>query len=275
MQANMSYADMSPLTFGSVFGVKRGGLLQGIEEFTVTWRLAPIIGLVALLCPVVAKAQTNLDQGKTPSQIFANACVECHKEPRGLARGRSASALTEFLREHYTTNGQQAASLAAYVLGGRSADTPPPATQGHGPKPVPERASVEEPKPNRQGRFSGKPEERSTRNPPVPTTRPGELASPNEQPSIMRPVVAPAATAHNRRKDQRVPPRQRQANPMGCKPRPAVVEPAGSGEPSNRESGREQSSPATSAAPTQAAPAESAPAASGENSAAPRDQVPD
>ena len=82
----------------------------------MTWRLVPIIGLVALLCPVVAKAQTNLDQGKTPSQIFANACVECHKEPRGLARGRSASALTDFLREHYTTNGQQAASLAAYKI---------------------------------------------------------------------------------------------------------------------------------------------------------------
>jgi len=250
--------------------------LQGIEEFTVTWRLAPIIGLVALLCPAVAKAQTNLDQGKTPSQIFANACVECHKEPRGLAKGRSASALTEFLREHYTTNGQQAASLAAYVLGGRSADTPPPATQGHGPKPVPERASVEEPKPNRQGRFSGKPEERSTRNPPVPTTRPGELASPNEQPSIMRPVVAPAATAHNRRKDQRVPAAPTPSEPDGLQaPAAAVVEPAGSGEPSNRESGREQSSPATSAAPTQAAPAEPAPAATGENSAAPRDQVPD
>jgi hypothetical protein len=239
----------------------------------VTWRLVPIIGLVALLCPAVAKAQTNLDQGKTPSQIFANACVECHKEPRGLARGRSASALTEFLREHYTTNGQQAASLAAYVLGGRSADTPPPAPQGHGPKPVPERASVEEPKPNRQGRPSGKPEERSTRN---PAARPSEPAIPNEQPSVMRPVVAPAATAHSRRKDQRVPAAPTPSEPDGMQaPAAAVVEPASSGEPSNHESGREQSSPATSAAPTRAVPAESVPAPSGENSAAPRDQVPD
>jgi len=53
-----------------------------------------------LLCPALAKAQTNLDQGKSPSQIFANACVECHKDPHGLARGRSASALADFLREH-------------------------------------------------------------------------------------------------------------------------------------------------------------------------------
>jgi hypothetical protein len=242
----------------------------------VTWRLAPIIGLVALLCPALAKAQTNLDQGKSPSQIFANACVECHKDPHGLARGRSASALADFLREHYTTNAQQAAALAAYVSGGRSADIPSPAAQGRGPKPVPERASVEEPKPNRPGRFSGKPEDRSTRNPPLgPTARPGEQASPAEQPSMMRPVVGPAASVHSRRRDQRVP-APTPSEPDGMRaPAAAAVEPVGAGEPSNRASGREQSSPATSAAPPQAAPAESAPAASGENSAAPRDQVPD
>jgi len=249
--------------------------LQGIKEFSVTWRLAPIIGLVALLCPALAKAQTNLDQGRTPSQIFANACVECHKDAHGLARGRSASALTDFLREHYTTNGQQAASLAAYVLGGRSADTPPPAAQGRGPKPVPERASVEESKPaNRQGRFSGKPEEHSTRAPPGATARPSEQASPSEQPSIMRPVVGPAATAHNRRKDLRVPAPTPSEPDMGIQTPAAAAEPAGLGEPPNREPGREQGSP-TSAVPAEAAPAESAPAASGENSAGPRDHIPD
>ena len=242
------------------------------------WRFAPIIGLVALLCPVVAKAQTNLDQGKSASQIFANACVECHKEPRGLARGRSASALTDFLREHYTTNGQQAAALAAYVLGGRSADTAPtaPVTQGRG-KPVPERALAEEPKPNRQGRVSGRPEERSTRNPAGQAARPSEQASPNEQPTIMRPIVGPAPTAHNRRKEQRVPaptPSEPDAGGMQA-PAAAAAEPAGSSEPPNREPSREPSSSATSAVPTEAAPVQSAPAASGENSAVPRDHIPD
>jgi hypothetical protein len=242
----------------------------------VTWRLAPIIGLVALLCPVAAKAQTNLDQGKTPSQIFANACVECHKDPHGLAKGRSASALTDFLREHYTTNSQQAASLAAYVLGGRNADTAPPAAQGRAPKPVPERASVEEPKLNRQGRVSGKPEERSSRNPAGQTGRPVEQAIPNEQPSMMRPVIGPAATAHNRRKDQRIPvPTPSEPDTGMQAPAAAAAEPNGSSGPPNREPTREHSSPATSAAPAEVAPAESAPAASGENSAAPRDQVPD
>jgi hypothetical protein len=245
----------------------------------VTWRLAPIIGLVVLLCPVLAKAQTNLDQGKSASQIFANACVECHKEPRGLAKGRSASALTEFLREHYTTNGQQAAALAAYVLGGRSVETapPPPAAQGR-VKPVPERASAEEPKPPRQGRNSGKPEERSTRNPAGQAARPSEQASPNEQPSIMRPIVGPPPTAHNRRKDQRVPsaPTPSEPDTSGMQaPAAAAAEPAAPSEPSTREPIREQSSPATSAVPSEPAPAPSAPAASGDNSGAPRDHIPD
>jgi hypothetical protein len=244
----------------------------------VTRRLAPIIGLVALLCPVLAKAQTNLDQGKSASQIFANACVECHKEPRGLAKGRSASALTEFLREHYTTNAQQAAQLAAYVLGGRSADTAPPAPPAQGrTKPMPERASAEEPKPNRQGRTpSGKPDERSTRSPAREAARPSEQTSPNEQPTIMRPVVGPPPTAHNRRKDQRVPaPTPSEPDTGGMQaPAAAAAEPAGSSEPASREPAREQSAPVTSTVPAEAAPAPSAPAASGD-SAVPRDHIPD
>jgi hypothetical protein len=246
----------------------------------VTPRLAPIIGLVALLCPVLAKAQTNLDQGKSASQIFANACVECHKEPRGLAKGRSASALTDFLREHYTTNGQQAAALAAYVLGGRSVETAPaaPATPGRA-KPTPERATAEEPKPGRQGRIPGRPDERSTRNPASQAARPSEQASPNEQPTIMRPIVGPAPTARNRRKDQRAPaPTPSEPDTGGMQaPAAAAAEPAGGSEPPNREPNREPGPPATStsAVPAEAAPAAPAPAASGDNAAVPRDHIPD
>jgi hypothetical protein len=244
----------------------------------VTWRLAPVIGLVVLLCPVMAKAQTNLDQGKSASQIFANACVECHKEPRGLAKGRSASALTDFLREHYTTNAQQAAQLAAYVLGGRSADTAPPATPSR-TKPAPERALVEEPKPPRQGRTPGKPEERAARNPAGQAAKPAEQAGPSEQPTFMHPIVGPAATAHNRRKDQRLPaPTPSEPDTGGMQPpAAAAAEPAGSAEPSSREPSREPGPPAasTSTVPTETAPAPAAPAASGDNSAVPRDHIPD
>ena len=100
----------------------------------MNWRLAPTIGLVAVLAPAMAHGQTNLDQGKSASQIFASACVECHKAPRGLAKGRNSAALTDFLREHYTTSRDQAAALAAYVLGGRGAEPVGGTAQGQGSK---------------------------------------------------------------------------------------------------------------------------------------------
>lgn len=103
----------------------------------MTRGLLPIIGMFAVLAPALAQAQTNLDQGKSAAQIFASDCAECHKSQSGLAKGRNSEALTEFLREHYTTSRNQAAALAAFVLGVR------------GPKPAPDRAnaSVEEAKP--------------------------------------------------------------------------------------------------------------------------------
>jgi mono/diheme cytochrome c family protein len=72
-------------------------------------------------------------QGKTPAQIFANDCAACHKPTRALANGKNRFALTEFLREHYTTSREQAAGLAAYVLGAgfgaKPANEPPKSTK--------------------------------------------------------------------------------------------------------------------------------------------------
>lgn len=246
----------------------------------MAWRLAFVTGLAALLCPALAKAQTNLDQGKSPAQIYATVCVECHKEPHGLAKGRSAAALADFLREHYTTNAQQAASLAAYVAGGRAADTAP-ATQGRGAKPAPEHASVEEPKPNRQGRLA-RPEERSRRNPAGQATRPAEQEDSTEQPTITRPVSTPPATsAHNRHKEPKTPaPTATTTEPDagGRAPNAAAAEPAPAGEPPIREQGpppAAAATPAAAAAPASAAPAEAAPAEAGENAPVPRDHIPD
>jgi hypothetical protein len=60
--------------------------------------------------------QTNIDQGKPASELFANYCAVCHKSTRGLANGRNSLSLSLFLREHYAASGQQAAALAAYVI---------------------------------------------------------------------------------------------------------------------------------------------------------------
>ncbi|MFZ0837227.1 MAG: hypothetical protein WAM77_07225, partial [Xanthobacteraceae bacterium] len=43
-------------------------------------------------------------------------CSGCHSSPWHLAHGRNERSLTGFLREHYTTNAQSAASLANYLI---------------------------------------------------------------------------------------------------------------------------------------------------------------
>ena len=91
-----------------------------------------------------ASAQTNIDQGKSPAEIFANACAVCHKTTRGLATGQNSLMLSSFLREHYTASKDQAAALAAYVLASGGSGPAPQAAQ----KPSAEhpRTAVEEPR---------------------------------------------------------------------------------------------------------------------------------
>lgn len=83
-------------------------------------RLGPAIGMASLAVAVMAaeptRGQTNIDQGKPASELFANYCAVCHKSTRGLANGRNSLTLSLFLREHYAASSQQAAALAAYVI---------------------------------------------------------------------------------------------------------------------------------------------------------------
>lgn len=55
--------------------------------------------------------QGNIDAGKSPAQMFADTCSNCHRRPSELKRGASAS----FLRQHYTPGAQEAAAMAAYL----------------------------------------------------------------------------------------------------------------------------------------------------------------
>ena len=237
----------------------------------MNWRLAPTIGLVAVLAPAMAHGQTNLDQGKSASQIFAAACVECHKAPRGLAKGRNSAALTDFLREHYTTSRDQAAALAAYVLGGRGAEPVGGTAQGKGQKPAAERAErgppsgeePREPKPTKRQARQSKPEEGTrteAKSDAKPEVKPDIELVPGERP--------PTATTRGRRKEPRMP--QSPVEPAGVAPAPTavVVEPAPS-TPPNPE-------PSPAATPT-TTPEPSAPgdAASGESGPVPRDNIPD
>lgn len=139
-------------------------------EIGVSRRLWPAVVLLAALAPSVARAQVNIDEGKTPAHIFSSDCMVCHKSTRGLANGRAASDLVGFLSEHYTSSHQEAAAMAAYVLAGGGGDKTPPQT--HAPKLSPDSpvAVGDEPKvpPGRQAKRQAKPGEEV---PPGPKTK--------------------------------------------------------------------------------------------------------
>jgi hypothetical protein len=73
---------------------------------TVPW----VIGIAVAVAASQACAQSNLDAGKSPAQIFSDTCNACHRSPRELKQTSPG-----FLREHYTTGGREAAAMAAYL----------------------------------------------------------------------------------------------------------------------------------------------------------------
>ena len=98
------------------------------------------IGLLALLAPFTAAKAQNLDAGKSAAQIFAEACSGCHRSPREVRGNANAS----FLREHYTTGGEMASTMAAYLAGSGGDPRGPGAAQPK-QKSAPATASRESP----------------------------------------------------------------------------------------------------------------------------------
>jgi hypothetical protein len=84
--------------------------------------LATVTLLIGCFAAGQAPAQ-NLEAGKSPAQIFAGACNACHKSPRGLLKTVPAGSLPGFLRQHYTTSGDMASLLSAFLVSNGAADT--------------------------------------------------------------------------------------------------------------------------------------------------------
>jgi mono/diheme cytochrome c family protein len=72
-----------------------------------------IAGVLAVLVASSALPQGNIDAGKSPAQMFADTCSNCHRRPSELKRGASAG----FLRQHYTPGAQEASAMASYLAG--------------------------------------------------------------------------------------------------------------------------------------------------------------
>jgi hypothetical protein len=241
----------------------------GPEEESVYRRLAPAIGLVAGLAPAVfpalAHAQVNIDQGKSPAEIYSSDCATCHKTPRGLAAGRNTLMLSAFLREHYTASPDQAGALAAYVLGAGGAE-PAPKQKPEAEHARAEEPSAAEPKPATHPiRAAAKPEE---------DKRPKQQEAKREErpasPAGAEKRQAAPQTASREVKREPVPVN---AAPAAPEPAPVAATPAANAAPSAAvQSPNPVTSPELSPTTSAAVPAEEEPSA---GAAVPRDNIPD
>ena len=114
-----------------------------------------LFGIAAAAAVAPAQAQSNLDAGKSPAQIFADTCNACHRSPREIKKTTPA-----FLREHYTTGLREATAMAAYLANvgsdPRAVQQRRPPAMGAGQTPAPEThpptapATAEQTKPETQ-----------------------------------------------------------------------------------------------------------------------------
>jgi len=237
----------------------------------VTRGLAPMIGLLAGLAPVAAHAQTSIDQGKSPATIFAETCATCHKTARGLANGKGSYALSGFLAEHYTTGREQAAALAAYVLGA-----------GSGPKPQVERPANAAGDPKTNNRQTRKPDEApppaNAKLQPAPAdeakSRDGAIAveepsrtgrQPGDKRREMRPGMA---TRGGQRREPEAPLSGPEPGGIAHEPAALAREPSADASPHPSEAPSPEASPAPGATL-------STDSATGEATPVPRDNIPD
>lgn len=101
-----------------------------------------VLGAVCALLGPAALAQ-NIDEGKSAQRLFADTCVNCHRSPNGLAKGRFRPTLFLFLQDHYTTSKSEAWELSSYLASvdtsqsGRSKKTKQTRSSKRPPAPVP------------------------------------------------------------------------------------------------------------------------------------------
>ena len=151
-----------------------------------------MVGAAVWVAMLPAQAQSNLDAGKSPAQIFADTCNACHRSARELKQTSG-----RFLLEHYTTGGQEAAAMAAYLA---SVGSDPRAVQQRRPPAMgagqaATTAARRTPPAADQGR---QPETQTA----LPATTPGRRAP--ATPEHSSPGSAPAATLKPRRPSESV-----------------------------------------------------------------------
>jgi hypothetical protein len=77
-------------------------------------RALTLAAIVMLSCSA-ARAQENLDAGKSAPKLFAESCSACHRNAKGLAKGRFSFTLYLYLQKHYASNASSAWALTQYL----------------------------------------------------------------------------------------------------------------------------------------------------------------
>lgn len=253
------------------FPVRKSGR-SGLREIAVVRRLAAALGLIVVLAPAATLAQVNIDQDKSPAQLYAGDCAACHKSVRGLANGRSASALAGFLGEHYTASSREAAAIAAYVLasGGGAASPAPARAKPEGER---TRANADEPR-NREVRRpvqpEGKPPANAAARKPEPERRAAAEAG---QPGSAH---GPAAERHER--GARMRGRNKPVEGVNPSPAPPAPEPGAASEAKTAVAApppAQAAAPAPQGSPASAELKAAAPGEPNEATPVPRDNIPD
>ena len=153
--------------------------------------LATVLFLIGFCAADAALAQaTNLEAGKTPSQIFASTCNACHKSPRGLLKTVAPGSLPGFLRQHYTTSPDMAGVLASYLISNGATDTRYQAKDGKDGKDKKDGAKEKDANTNPGSRLNTRaaasarrrpPSRRARRASPAPEGRQKRAARPSEE----------------------------------------------------------------------------------------------
>jgi hypothetical protein len=159
-----------------VIVVRVGRVVRRVVPSAVTL----VIGAATVLAAVPAFAQSNLDAGKSPAQIFSDTCGACHRSPRELKPTSPG-----FLREHYTTGAREAATMAAYLASvgsdPRAVQQRRPPALGAKPPPAPSEtsAAVRPPQavPAGAGGEQGKPEAQKPETPKPEAQKPETQAA--------------------------------------------------------------------------------------------------
>jgi hypothetical protein len=231
--------------------------------------LATVMLLIGCLAADEARAQaTNLEAGKSPSQIFAGTCTACHKSPRGLLKTVPASALPGFLRQHYTTSGDMASVLSSYLVSNGATDTRYQAKdqpkQGKDGKPVQEAKPAAPP--DQLDRFGRRQHPAAAQEaakpdgdgiaPQAESARPGRngkrLARPGETPDTAKP--ADGQTPVQAATDPKMGARQK----LTKRGKPGAEEPPKMDEPAKSEAAKDDASAKGDTAKTDAAKSDTA-----------------